>query len=124
VPPAPDARFPSAGSYLRRWFGSRYRSIGFTCGHGAVRLGSGGTAELPPPAPDWFEHPLGDVRADQFVLDLRAPAPPPVRRWLEAPLKTRGLPEGGRDSYMTGGTLAQWFDVLVHRQQVTPAPPA
>jgi hypothetical protein len=27
-------------------------------------------------------------------------------------------------SYMTGGTLAQWFDVIVHRQVVTPTHPA
>jgi erythromycin esterase len=91
-----------------------------------VRLGPGGTVDLPPPAPDWFERPLGEVSADQFALDLRAPAPtpPPVRRWLEAPLRTRGLPEGGPDSYMAGGSLAQWFDVVVHRQELTPARPA
>ena len=39
-------------------------------------------------------------------------------------LRTRGLPELGLDSYMAGGTPAQWFDVLVHRQEVAPALPA
>jgi hypothetical protein len=27
------------------------------------------------------------------------------------------------DGFMTGGTLAQWFDVLVHHQEVSPAHP-
>jgi erythromycin esterase len=46
-----------------------------------------------------------------------------VRRWLDAPLKTRGLADGNPDSYMDGGSLAQWFDVIVHRQEVTPVLP-
>jgi erythromycin esterase len=119
-PPDRAMRFPSAGSYLRRWFGQRYVSIGFTFDHGTVSLGPDGTAVMPEPAEDWFEHPLAKVRRDQFALDLRAPAPPPVRRWLEAPIKTRGLADGGPDGYMAGGSLAQWFDVVVHRQVVTP----
>lgn len=120
VPPAPDWRFPSAGSYLRRWYGQRYLSIGFTFDHGTVSLGPGETVALPQPAPGWFERPFGKIGVEQFALDLRTPAPPPVRRWLEAPIRTRGLPDRGPDSYMAGGTLAQWFDVIVHRQEVTP----
>ena len=41
--------------------------------------------------------------------------------WPDAPVVTRGLPEGGRDAHMAGGTLAQWFDLIVHCQTVTPA---
>jgi erythromycin esterase len=122
-PPDQEMRFPSAGSYLRQWYGQRYLSIGFTFDHGAVSLGPGETATLPPPAPDWFERPFGEVGAGQLALDLRTPAPPPVRRWLEAPIKTRGLPDGGPDAYMAGGSLAQWFDVIVHRQELTPVLP-
>lgn len=73
---------------------------------------------------DWFERPFGKVGLDQFALDLRTPAPPPVRDWLQAPIKTRGLADRGPDSYMAGGTLAQWFDVIVHRQELTPTQPA
>jgi hypothetical protein len=128
-------RFASAGSYLRRWYGQGYLSIGFTCDHGTVGLGAGETITLPPPAPDWFERPFGEVDevgevgaagavgGDQFSLDLRTPAPPPVRRWLEAPAKTRGLADRGPDSYMDGGTLAQWFDIIVHRQELSPCSP-
>jgi erythromycin esterase-like protein len=120
VPPGPDWRYATAGSYLRRWYGPRYRSIGFTFDHGTVSLGPGETVTLPPPAPGWFERPFGRVGLDQFAVDLHTPAPAPVRRWLEAPIKTRGLPDRGPDSYMAGGSLAQWFDVVVHRQELTP----
>ncbi len=74
---------------------------------------------MPRPSADWFEQSLGEVALDQFSLDLRGTAPPPVRRWLAAPLKTRGLPHRP-GSYLAGGRLAQWFDVLVHRQELTP----
>ncbi|MEU8804367.1 erythromycin esterase family protein [Spirillospora sp. NPDC048819] len=119
-----DLRYPSAGSHLRRWYGPQYRSIGFTLGHGAASLGPGDTLTLPRPSPDWFEHRFGRVGAAQFVLDLRAPAPTPVRRWLSAPATTRGLPHFGPGSSTTGGSLGQWFDVVVHRRKVTPAQPA
>src|SRR5215218_1809460 len=124
VPPGPDWRYATAGSYLRRWYGPRYRSIGFTFDHGTVSLGPGATVTLPPPAPGWFEQPLGKVGLDQFALDLHTPAPAPVRRWLQAPIKTRGFPDAGPDSYMAGGSRAQWFDVIVHRQELTPAQPS
>ncbi len=124
VPPDPDMRFPSAGSYLRRWYGEQYLSIGFTYDHGTLGIGAGETVTMPPPAEDWFERPFGKVRHEQFALDLRTPAPPPVRRWLEAPIVTRGLADRGPDSYMAGGSLAQWFDVIVHRQEVSPVLPA
>ena len=117
--PGPDWRYPTTGSYLRRWYGDRYLSIGVTFGSGAVSLGPGQSLTQPPPAPGWFERPLTRVAAAQFALDLRAPAPPAVRRWLTAPLRTRGLP--GQGPYLAGGTLAGWFDVLVHRQRITPA---
>ena len=124
APPGPDWHCPTAGSYLHRWYGQRYRSIGFTFDHGTVSLGPEGTVTLPPPAPDWFERPLGQVGPGQFALDLRTPAPSPVRSWLRAPIKTRGLADRGPSSYLAGGTLAQWFDVIIHRQELTPAQPA
>jgi erythromycin esterase-like protein len=120
----PELRFASVGSFLRRWYGQGYRSIGFTFDHGTVSLGFGGTATMPPPEPDWFEQPFGAVGLDQFAVDLRAPAPPEVRRWLDAPVKTRGLPNFGPASFVEGGTLAEWFDIVIHRQQVSPALPA
>ena len=81
----------------------------------------GQTAAQPKPKRDWFEQPFGAVKADQFALDLRRSAPRSVRKWLEGPVKTRGLPHAGPDSYIDGGSVAQWFDVIVHRQTVSPA---
>ena len=117
-----ELRFPSAGSHLRAWYGEAYLSIGFTFDHGTVSLGPGATAAMPPPDPAWFEHPLGRVRFAQFALDLRERASRPVQRWLHGPITTRGLADSP-DGFMTGGSLAQWFDVIVHRQEVSPAVP-
>ena len=119
IPPQPEMRFPSAGSYLRQRYGEQYRSIGFTFDHGTVRLGPEQTATMPLPAPEWFEQPLGDVPDDQFMVDLRQHAPQSVQQWLDGPVVTRGLPDAGPESYMAGGSLAQWFDVIIHRQTVT-----
>lgn len=115
-----DLRFPSAGSYLRRWYGPGYLSIAFTFDHGEVSEGGGSTARMLQPEDGWFERPLGAVGLRQFALDLRRPAPTPVRRWLTVPIVTRGLPNFGAGSVTTGGTAAQWFDLVVHRQDVTP----
>ena len=121
-PGGTDLRFASAGSYLRRWYGDGYRSIGFTVDHGAVGTGPGRTVELTPPAPGWFEAPLGAVPYPAFTLDLRSrPVPGPVRHWLHDPVVTRGLPDAGSGSVIEGGTLAEWFDVLVHTRTVHPA---
>lgn len=57
-----------------------------------------------------------------FTLDLRSrPVPGPVRHWLHDPVVTRGLPDAGPASAIEGGTLAEWFDVLVHTRTVHPA---
>jgi erythromycin esterase len=75
---------------------------------------------VPRPPHDWAERPLGDAGLDQYLLDLRADAPPAVRAWLHAPTTTRAIgpsfdPQRHDDYYITGGSLAQWFDVIVHR---------
>lgn len=133
-PPNPDLRFDTAGSHLRRWYGQRYWSIGFTFDHGSVNAGFDQPPYTPPPFAvprpprNWAERPLGDVDLEQYALDLHADASPAVRAWLRAPTRTRAIgptfdPERPRAYYMTGGSLAQWFDVLVHRQVVTPWQP-
>lgn len=122
-PSTADWRYPTAGSYLRHWYGRRYVSIGFTFDHGSVSLGPGATATLRPPGPGWFERPLGGVGLDQFALDLHTPAPAPVRRWLKAPHQDP-WPARCRSRLLHGRRLpAQWFDLIVHRQELTPAQP-
>ncbi|GIF00515.1 erythromycin esterase family protein [Paractinoplanes rishiriensis] len=118
-PPYPVLEIANVGSFIRDWYGTGYRSLGFTVDRGAV-VADGQVVTMPPAAPDWLEAPMAEVRADQFTLDLRAGAPPLVRRWLTGPTRTRGLPAAGAESYLAGGSPGQWFDVLVHRQVVTP----
>lgn len=120
-PQQADAVFASAGSYLADWYGRDYVTVGFTLDRGTYSPAAGQIVDLPPAAEGWFEEPLGDVRSAQFLLTLDGAAPRPVRQWLDRPIVTRGLPEYGYDSTMTGGTLREWYDVLVHRQVVTPA---
>ena len=84
-------------------------------------LGFGQTADQPKPKPQWFEQPFGDVSRNRFALDLRGRVPRPVQNWLEGPVRTRGLAHAGPDSYIDGGSLEEWFDVIVHRQTVSPA---
>ena len=64
---------------------------------------------------------IGDVLAhiDTFVLNLRIRAPRPVRDWLGGPLTTRGLVDRP-GSTMSGGSLVRWYDLVVHRQEVSP----
>lgn len=104
-----ELRFTSAGAHLRDRYGARYLSIGFLFDHGSA----GGT-EAAPPAEGWFEQQLGPGR---FVLDLRTSAPP--QGWLDAPIRTRG--PNGPGSVTDGGTAAEWFDLVVHVDEVTPA---
>ncbi|WP_433331456.1 erythromycin esterase family protein [Spirillospora sp. CA-294931] len=114
-------RFPSAGSHLRRWYGRQYRSVGFTFYRGTVLDDDGRPFAMPAPKNDWFERRFDGVPSDHFTLDLRRDAPAPVQRWLRAPASTRGIPTLGTASAMTGGSLAQWFDAIVHTRTVTPA---
>ena len=120
MPAGGDFRFPSGGSHLRRWFGPRSASVGFTLDHGTVGLPPEDTVALPPPASKWFEHPLGEHPAAHFTLDRRKPAPRRVATWLHGPLITRGLPQAGPGATISGGSPALWFDVLVHTQAVGP----
>ncbi|MFG1942181.1 erythromycin esterase family protein [Nonomuraea sp. NPDC048826] len=122
--------FDSAGSYLRRWYGDRYRSIGVRFDHGTLSTGDDcGVAPAPVPRPDpgFAGRVFGETGRAQYVVDLRARAPKAVREWLRAPAKLRAyagyVPELAQRSYMEGGSLAQWFDVIIHRQMITPCTP-
>ncbi len=122
----PDAR-ENAGSRLRRHFGASYRSIGLTWHHGSV-----GPAPfpvtVPPPTPSFADALLGAPELTSYLLDVHRDVPETVQTWLHAPTTLRLVgpryaPEVDHNSHMTGGSLADWFDVLLHTQQVTPAHP-
>ena len=46
-----------------------------------------------------------------------------ARKVLNRTAKTRGLPELGTSSWMTGDSLSDWFDVLLHTREVTATRP-
>ncbi|MGH3309643.1 MAG: erythromycin esterase family protein [Streptomyces sp.] len=123
APSAPDVRFAGVGSYLDDWYRDRYVTIGYTFDRGSMDATPGNPIDLPPAADDWFEAPLGGVDHSQFLLAPGKNVPARVRDWLNASMVTRGDPSLGPSSTMTGSTPADWFDLIVHRQEVSPATP-
>lgn len=129
-----DVAWKATGAYLREFYGSRYVSIGFTFDHGVVNSNweyppfTPEQFPIPRPPPGFAERPLGEVDMDQYLLELRDTGPPPVRDWFYARTKTRVIgshyePEKAAEYYMTGGSLGEWFDVIIHTQRVTPSHP-
>ncbi|GAB3763852.1 erythromycin esterase family protein [Microlunatus parietis] len=112
--------FAPVGSHLAGWYGERYRVIGFGFHHGTYRTETGAVVDVPVPKPDWYEHTFTGLDHDQSVLDLSGRVPNEVREWLAAPFLARGYPDEGYDSEGSGGTLADWFDVIIHRREVAP----
>ncbi|MGX2993405.1 erythromycin esterase family protein [Streptomyces sp. JNUCC 64] len=128
-PPDPAAPSPNAGSLLRERLGARYLSVGLTFGAGELAAyGGAPDHRLPAPVPPLVESVLDDDALGDYLLDLRADAPPGVADWLARPARSRLVgprhdPRRDTDHHMTGGSLAGWFDVLVHLRRVTPARP-
>ncbi|MBB5939692.1 erythromycin esterase family protein [Streptomyces zagrosensis] len=128
-PPNPAHASRNAGSHLHAQFRDRYLSIGLTFGRGELAT----YADTPPhrvprPAPPLVESVLGDEAAGDYLLNLRTAAPQPVTDWLVQTATFRAIgprydPDNDTAHHMTGGSLTEWFDVLVHRRHVTPARP-
>jgi erythromycin esterase len=116
-----------AGSYLRERLGAGYLAVGLTFSHGS--------APYPVPAPSAaladsvLAAAASAAGLDGYALDLSDPsAPEPVRAWLRAPAMARLIgprydPDDDLAFHMAGGSLAEWFDVIVHWQEVTPIRP-
>lgn len=109
----------NAGHRLRRRFGRHgYASVGLTFDHGTLQF------PVPPAPPELTEHVLGQVGLDAFYLDLaELRADPAASRWLDRPARLRLMgprydPRHDTAHHMTGGSLAEWFDVVVHVQFV------
>ncbi|MFD9869364.1 erythromycin esterase family protein [Streptomyces niveus] len=118
-PSSPPLTHRNAGSYLREHFGAGYVSIGLTFHHGM--------APYPVPAPpaEFADAVLGGTGLDAYLLDLRADGPTSVRTWLDSPTRTRLIgpdydPDDNAAHHLSGGSLADWFDAIVHTQEVTP----
>jgi erythromycin esterase len=120
VPPGPPLIDRNAGSYLRERFGPGYLAVGLTFDHGDAPY------PVPPASPPLVDATLARAGLDAYLLDLHAPRPPAVERWLTAPARARLIGpryDATRDAehHLAGAALAEWYDVLVHVQEVTPA---
>lgn len=123
--PAPSRPTRNAGSYLREHFGSAYVSVGNTFDHGSVNLGST-QKRVPAPPNGSADAVLGAAGQQAYLLDLHAEQPEPVWVWLDQPAKWRMVGPGydpandAEGNNMSGGSLSEWFDVIVHTQEITP----
>ncbi len=128
-PPDPSDVSRNAGSYLREWLGPAYLSIGLTFHDGELATYTGTDAfRVPGAAPELIESVLGGTGLDGYLLDLAVDGPRTVAEWLSRTAKFRVIggaydPDADGAHHMTGGSLREWFDVIVHWQHVTPARP-
>lgn len=133
VPPRPELTFRTTGAHLRERYGRRYVSVGITFDRGIVNSGWSMPPFTPRPLPvpaapaDFAERPLGEVDLPEYLLDLHVAGPPAVREWLRSTGKTRIIgsiydPDNQppADYLMTGGSVAEWFDVIIHQQELSP----
>lgn len=113
----------NAGSRLRHRLGDGYISLGLTFHHGVVDLGSG-PHEIPAPPAGTVESMLGEPLTP-VMFDLHARVTDPAHRWLHAPATMRLVgpafdPEEPSKALMSGGSLARWFESLIHVGTVGP----
>ncbi|MEU5954309.1 erythromycin esterase family protein [Streptomyces sp. NPDC047525] len=116
--PAPQTH-RNVGGHLREHFGSGYASVGLTFHHGI---------DHPVPPREFAEALLGAADLPAYSLDLRARRPAAVDAWLGAPAMTRVVgpfydAREDADHHLSGGSLAEWFDAVVHVREVTRARP-
>ncbi|MEV0699108.1 erythromycin esterase family protein [Saccharopolyspora sp. NPDC050389] len=109
----------NAGSYLRERFGAGYVPVALTFRDGSPWY------EVPAPPVDFAETVLA-AGPDAYVLDLHADAPADVRAWLDAPTRTRLIgphydPADDASYNLSGGSLAEWLDLVVHVREVSAA---
>lgn len=120
----------SMGAYLREHFNSAYLPIGMSFYQGSFRAFSDSTLttfSIGAPAETSSNYTLGNIGLAQYLLDLRDAPEGTVKNWIESPRPFRLIgvtydpdPSAASDSYYTGA-LSQWFDLLIHFQDTTPA---
>ncbi|MEO3788261.1 erythromycin esterase family protein [Actinocorallia sp. B10E7] len=79
-------------------------------------------------AHELFESALSADGLGDYFLDLHAERPPAVAELLGRTAKFRAIglvydPDNDAAHHMTGGSPAEWFDVIAHYRHVTPARP-
>ncbi|MFI7679818.1 erythromycin esterase family protein [Actinophytocola sp. NPDC049390] len=133
VPPRGSLTFKPTGATLASVFGDGYVSIGLTYDRGTVNSGwsappfAARPLETPTQPEDFHERPFAND-VPRYLVDLRAEADEAVREWLGRTVKGRVIGSVCDDSrpddhYMTGGSLLDWYDAVIHEQTVTPSTP-
>lgn len=117
---------PNAGARLRDHFGEDYRSLGLSFHHGSLRW-RGGVVDVPA-SPAGFLGTLLDRSGREFrVVDLRRDGMNAVRvAAAQAPLLFRMVGPHYTPqwvAHMRGGTVAEFFDAVLHVHVVTPSRP-
>lgn len=101
-------------------------SVSLTFHHGYLTSFHGSEPQLiPDPSPEFIEAVRGRASIDTYLLNLHADRSDPVQAWLDAPAKTRVVhptydPEDDPAYHMSGGSLADWFDMIIHTRVITP----
>ncbi|QFU85894.1 erythromycin esterase family protein [Amycolatopsis sp. YIM 10] len=111
----------NAGSLLREQLGPRYRSLGLTFHHGAIRWG--GQIVPVPPAPADFTDAILDLPDSALhLLDLTGAQGTPEVAGTSLRLRLIGPRyDPGRPASMTGGPLREFFDAVLHTNTVSPS---
>lgn len=125
---ANDTSYPTQngrnmGGELRARYNNSYMPIGTTLYQGTMRVydyPTGILQTIHPPSPNTYNYTLGQAGLALYMLDLRDVPPGPANNWASSPAIFLNYGLGGED-LSTRAVLNQWFDVIIHVQNTTPA---
>ena len=112
------------GGELRALYKDSYLPIGTTLYQGALRsydYPTGVIQTINPPTADTYNYTLGQVGLPLYMLDLRKIPPGPVTDWAKGSTTSFLLYGLGGEDLSTSCMISQWFDVIIHIQNTTPA---
>lgn len=130
-----DATGTTMGAHLRKLYQTGYRPLGFSFYQGSFNSIYYGADRDPKdhtirtftvgaPVKESYNSTLGSIGLPLYLLDLRK-AQGAVRQWMNGPAPFRlngmGYDPAQFDAAYTRGSLAQWFDLLIHVQNSTPS---
>lgn len=127
-PSNPDG-WKTMGTYLRERYQDHYLPIGFSFYQGTFNaFGSSSlqTFTVAAPIKHSYNDTLGSVGLPRYILDLRRIRSGPVSQWVKSPSYFWEIgavfdPQDKNyiNDYYGFGSLQEWYDVIIHFQQVT-----